>query len=63
MLGQMKKSEIETEKLEKQAELLAKAKRLACEASTQDKKQKNRKAGEDGDAMNIDGNEEAYFTR
>ncbi|POW22712.1 hypothetical protein PSHT_00991 [Puccinia striiformis] len=59
MLGRMKKSGIETDKLEKRAEILAKAKRLAYEASNQERKQRKRKAGEgDEDGMNIDENDE-----
>ncbi|KAH9458635.1 hypothetical protein MJO28_005711 [Puccinia striiformis f. sp. tritici] len=59
MLGRMKKSGIETDKLEKRAEILAKAKRLAYEASNQERKQRKRKAGEgDEDGMNIDDNDD-----
>lgn len=58
MLNQMKKSGIDTDKLERRAELLAKAKRLAYEASTQEKKLRKRKAtGGEGDGMEIDGAE------
>jgi nucleolar GTP-binding protein len=62
MLGRMKKSGIETDKLEKRAEMLAKAKRLAYEASNQERKQKKRKAGEGDDAMNIDGDDDGEWT-
>ncbi|KNZ57593.1 nucleolar GTP-binding protein 1 [Puccinia sorghi] len=62
MLGRMKQSGIETGKLEKRAEMLAKAKRLAYEASNQERKQKKRKAGEGEDAMNIDGDEDGEWT-
>jgi len=63
MLGRMKQSGIETEKLEKRAEMLAKAKRLAYEASNQERKQKKRKAGAgEDDGMNIDGEEDGEWT-
>ncbi|MBW0506421.1 hypothetical protein O181_046136 [Austropuccinia psidii MF-1] len=58
MVSRMKQSGIETDKLEKRAELLVKAKRLAYEAENQKRKEKKRKAD---DAMEIDGDEEDWM--
>lgn len=62
MLNEMKKSGIDTNQLEKRAEILAKAKRLAYEASSQEKKLKRKADGDGDDSMMIDGEEREEWT-
>lgn len=56
MTSQMKKDGLDTDKLEKRAQMLAKAQRLAYEVSNREDHQKKRKAD---DAMEVDGEEDS----